>query len=100
MLVTLGPRGHLWGRRLHPPAPGNLPRKGLPSDTRPWTHLSQRWVVTGGLWVSPPPASRLPPPQIHQRTVSRHQETGLRLDLPKNILCFTDVGGLVFGDHT
>lgn len=41
-----------------------------------------------------------PPLQIHQRTMSSHEEVGLRLDLPKDILSFTDIRGLVFGDHT
>lgn len=41
-----------------------------------------------------------PPLQIHQRTVSSHEEVGLRLDLPKDVLSFADIRGLVFGDHT
>lgn len=32
--------------------------------------------------------------------MSSHHEPGLHLDLPEHILSFTDVRGLVFGDHT
>lgn len=46
--------------------------------------------------VSPPNPSSPDP----QRTMSSHDEVGLRLDLPKDILSFTDIRGLVFGDHT
>lgn len=49
----------------------------------------------GGPVFPPNPSSPDP-----QRTMSSHKEVGLRLDLPKDILSFTDIRGLVFGDHT
>ena len=62
----------------------------VPKDGQSWG---------GCLWgclVSPPN----PPLQIHQRTVSSHKEVGLCLDLPEDVLSFTDIRGLVFGNHT
>ena len=53
------------------------------------------WPPLGGP-TSPPN----PPPQIHQRTMSSDDEPGLCPDLPKHILSFTDIRGLVFRDHT
>lgn len=99
VLVTLDPRGHLWGQRLHPPRPREPAQEAGSPRIPGHGHICPKgWVVMGpggAPWVS-----HLPPPQIHQRTVSSHQEPGLRLDLPKDILCFTDIWGLVFRDHT
>lgn len=52
--------------------------------------------VSEGAWCPPPN----PPLQIHQRTMSSHKEVGLCLDLPEDILSFTDIRGLVFRNHT
>lgn len=91
-----GPKGTFPGAHClasrNPDAPLGEPGCGhiCPKDGWPWGGLP------GGAPASPPP----PPLQVHQRTMSSHHEPGLHLDLPKDILSFTDIQGLVFRDHT
>lgn len=98
-----GHAGSPWasvGTELHPPRPREPAQEAGSPRIPGHGHVCPKgWVVMGGR----PGVSHLPPPppaHIHQRTVSSHQEPGLRLDFPENILCFADIWGLVFRDHT
>lgn len=87
---------------------GTLPGAHYPESRGPDAPLGEPgcghscpkgWAAMGaslGGPVSPPNPSSPDPP----RTMSSHEEVGLRLDLPKDIFSFADIQGLVFRDHT